>query len=143
MSGNKEAIMELKEFDASNVRLVVSLDDLGTMSNALNEVCNGFEVADFHTKMGGNEQEVERILDDIIPIYRQMERTESPRALVRFSRFELGAIIGALKEVCRGLDPDEFSIRMGATRAEVDEILDSIVPIYQKMKEAEGATSDD
>jgi len=142
MSGDEETIMELKDLDASNVRLVVSLDDLGTMSNALNEVCNGFEVADFRTKMGGNEEEVERILDDIIPVYRRMEQTESPHALVRFSRFELRAIIGALKEVCRVLDPDVFSTRMGATRDEADEILDTIVPIYRKMKEAERLPED-
>jgi hypothetical protein len=39
-SGDKETIMELKELDAEHVRFVVSLDDLGAMGNALNQVCN-------------------------------------------------------------------------------------------------------
>ncbi len=50
------------------VLLRLSLDELGTIGNALNEVCNGIRVVEFESKMGGSPSEVEQILDDIIPI---------------------------------------------------------------------------
>lgn len=127
--------MKLREFDMDHVLLRLSLDELGTAGNALNEVCNGIRVDDFESKMGGSPSEVEQILDDIIPIYRQMERSGTPHVLVRLSRYEMRAIIGALKEVCHGIDEFEFATRMGAERAEVDQILDEITPIYLKIKQ--------
>jgi len=135
-------IMELKQLNADHAGLVLSRHELGTIGNAINEVCNGFRVADFEFKMGGDVPKVEQVLDDIIPVYRKMKRSGSPYVSVRFSRFELRAIIGALKTVCEEIDLIEFRTRMGATRDEVDEILDTIIPIYQKMKEAEGLLED-
>jgi hypothetical protein len=93
--------------------------------------------------MGGDVIKVEQVLDDIIPIYREMERTGSPYASVRFSRFELRAIIGALKTVCDEIELFEFQTLMGAYRSEVDEILETIVPIYRQMKQIEKPSGHD
>ena len=127
--------MELKGLAADRVSLMVSRHDLGMMGNALNEVCSGLRVRDFTTKMGAPEDEVHQILLDIIPVYRQMERAGSPHARVRFSVWEVRAIIGALKEVRREIDAIEFFTRMGAELSEVDEILNELTAIYRKMKQ--------
>lgn|GEM_PF-1044741 len=138
----KGVIMELKEFGVRYVKFDLSRHEIATMHQALNEVCNGFRVAAFELKMGGKVSEVDKIMDHTARVYRKMKRSGSPSASVRLSRFELRAIIGALKEVCREIDPIEFRTRMGATLAEVDAILDAIFPIYPKMKEAERLLED-
>lgn len=126
--------MELKQFTVDYASFMMSRHELGTIGNALNEVCNGIHVVDFESKMGGDPKETERILDDIIPVYRKVKRTKSASAAVRFSRRELRAIIGALKEVLLEIDAIEFATRMGAEIREAKRILDQIVPIYRKMK---------
>jgi len=135
--------MQVKGFDSHGVRLVLSRHELGIMGNALNEVCSGLRVADFASKMGGEEPRVYRILRDIIPVYRKMERAGASDVSIQFSRFELRAIIGALRTVCEEIDLIEFRTSMGATRDEVDAILDIIIPIFQKMKEAEVSAEDE
>jgi hypothetical protein len=131
---DKGVAMKLKGFDANHVSLMLPLEDLGTMGQALNEVCNGIHVVDFELKMGLDEIEAEVILDNIVTIYRKLKESGIRDLSVRFSRRELGAIIGALKEVCKGIDDIEFSTRIGAKRSEVDQILEEIVPIYHQMK---------
>jgi hypothetical protein len=83
--------------------------------------------------MGGNPEEVEHILDEIIPIYRKADRPRSSDVTVSFSDGELRAIIGALKTVCREISEFEFQTRMGDELSEVEQILDQITPIYSKM----------
>ena len=135
ISRDKKVTMELKKFDAQSVSLVLSLDELVTMAQALNEVCNGIYVSDFETKMGSDEIETLQLLEDfLIPIYRQMKRSGVSDSVVRFSRRQLRAVIGAFEEVCKEIDAIEFATRMGAERSEVDRILHEIVPIYHQMK---------
>jgi hypothetical protein len=133
--GNQEIVMKVKKRAADHISLVVSQSELGRMGNALNEVCNGIHVVDFKSKMGGNPDEVQRVLDDIVAIYRKMEKSGSSLVTVNLCDHELRAIIGALKEVCVRIDEFEFATRMGAERSEVEEILGQKTPIYLKMKQ--------
>lgn len=137
--------MFLTQLDAcgdDRVRLRVNLDELGTMGQALNEVCNGLYVADLEAKMGLSELETETILDSIVTIYRKMEPLGITDLSVHFGRRELGAIIGALQEVCEVLDPREFATRMGTPRSEVDHILKAISPMYQRMNQSRAIISE-
>ncbi len=127
--------MKLKALAADRVSLTLSRDELGTMGNALNEVCSGLRVIDFESKMGGEADEVHQILLDIIPVYRKMKESRSSRVTLGFSCREVRSIIGALKEVLLEIDAIEFATRMGAEISEVEEILSQITPIYRKMKQ--------
>ena len=49
--------MELKKVDASGAWVVLSPDDLLTVCNALNEVCNGIDVPEFAMRMGVTREE--------------------------------------------------------------------------------------
>ncbi len=79
--------MELKELTADHVSLMLSRPELGTVSNALNEVCIGIHVADFESKMGGSPSEVEQILDDIIP-----------SGIIHFTKVTVSGVIGHLTD---------------------------------------------
>ena len=40
-----------------------SLDELLMLSNALNEVCNGIDVPEFHARIGASPDEAQRLLE--------------------------------------------------------------------------------
>jgi hypothetical protein len=64
--------MELKQVDESGARVLLSPDDLLTICNALNEVCNGLDVPEFATRMGVGREEVLRLLQTANAIYDQV-----------------------------------------------------------------------
>jgi hypothetical protein len=127
-------MMKLKGVEADHALLILSGSELRGMGNALNEICNGIFVADFTAKMGAEPDTVHQILLDMLAIYRKMKQSGSKQVVVRLSRSELRAIIGALKEVRQGIDAIEFFTRLGVECGEVDRILDEVISIYGKMK---------
>jgi hypothetical protein len=64
--------MELKKVDECGVLVVLSLDDLLTVCNALNEVCNGMDVPEFATRMGVTRDEALRLLNAANTIYEKV-----------------------------------------------------------------------
>jgi hypothetical protein len=55
----------MRVISASNrgAQLELSPDDLCLLNNALNEVCNGVDVPEFHTRMGASLEEARNLLD--------------------------------------------------------------------------------
>ena len=128
--------MEIQEFHRDYVVLGLSHHELGVMGNSLNEVCNGFRVADFERKIGVAKSEAEHYLDEIAEDYRRWEASSESYGFRRFSRRELRAIIGAFHEVFIEMDYEfELHTRLGAWRWEMDKILSEITLIYQRMIE--------
>ncbi|MFH0821641.1 MAG: hypothetical protein V2B18_02735, partial [Pseudomonadota bacterium] len=120
--------------EADRIVLTLSLDELGNMGNALGQVCSGFYVKDFVTKMGAKEDKVRPILRHYInPVRDRMDEFGFQRVSVRLSGWELRAIIGALQEVCRGLGFD-FSTRMGVKRSEIHQMIEELGAIYDQMQ---------
>lgn len=62
--------MELKRIDESGgAFVVVSHDELLTISNALNEVCNGLEIPEFATRIGVMREEALQLLGKVCAVY--------------------------------------------------------------------------
>jgi hypothetical protein len=64
--------MDLRRFEAGRANVDLSLDELRIVGNALNEVCNGLDIAEFSTRIGAEHddalwllQEVRDVLDAI------------------------------------------------------------------------------
>ena len=64
----------------------------------------------------------------------QIEQVEKEITTIRLSQEEVVIINNALNEVCNGLDLNEFSTRVGASRANVEELLFQIGKIIDAMK---------
>jgi hypothetical protein len=64
--------MELKKVDESGVWVVLSPDDLLTVCNALNEVCNGLDVPEFAIRMGVTQEEALHLLKAANAIYEKV-----------------------------------------------------------------------
>jgi len=90
--------------------LEFSREDLGHLNNALNEVCNGFEVANFEAAIGLPYEQAAALL----------QRVHGSGSLqkLNLSLPELDALRNALTAVLAELDPWEYATRMGFEVAE-------------------------
>lgn len=64
----------------------------------------------------------------------RVNKTTRYTADVELSRDELEILNNALNEVCNGLDIEEFSIRMGADKAEVLKLLHRISAALEQLE---------
>lgn len=55
--------------------LELTEDEVGLLTNALNEVCNGIEVWEFDTRLGATIEEARRTLSEMGSIYREAQKT--------------------------------------------------------------------
>jgi hypothetical protein len=63
----------------------------------------------------------------------KLESIDTKEAIIRFSLDEMIILNNAFNEVCNGLDIHEFSLRVGAEREEVAELLSAIGAIIDKI----------
>ena len=64
--------MKLKSTVDDELILSVSVEELETMCNALNEVCNAFGKDDFQTRMGVTMEEAQILLIRISEVFREI-----------------------------------------------------------------------
>ncbi len=57
--------MRLLRNDSKSAELTLTLDELLTLHQSLNEVCNGIEIFEFETRMGVSEEEASSLMDAI------------------------------------------------------------------------------
>ena len=69
--------MNAIKINKDKIVLELSKDELGVLSNALNEVCNGIEVWEFDTRMGIKIENARIILESLTSIYKKANETLS------------------------------------------------------------------
>jgi len=67
--------MNAIKINKDKIVLELSKDELGVLSNALNEVCNGIEVWEFDTRMGIKIENARIILEFLNSIYKKANQT--------------------------------------------------------------------
>lgn len=63
--------MKLKKIIDGEITVTVSDDELLTISNAINEVCNALHLDDFQTRMGVSMAEALKLLNEISQIRKE------------------------------------------------------------------------
>lgn len=66
--------MNAIKINKDKIILELSKDELGVLSNALNEVCNGIEVWEFGTRMGITIENARTILESMTSIYKKADK---------------------------------------------------------------------
>ena len=61
--------MNIKRLDDGTIEIQMTTDELGWFGQTLNECCAGFGVQDFKGTIGVEQEVVERLLDQIRPMY--------------------------------------------------------------------------
>lgn len=64
--------MKLEKTIDKEVFLSMSVDELETISNALNEVCNALDVNEFETRMGVTLDEAQDLLTRISEVFKRI-----------------------------------------------------------------------
>jgi hypothetical protein len=57
--------MEIVESKENKTIVSLSSAEITILNNALNEICNGFDIPEFETRIGYTRQQVEELLDQI------------------------------------------------------------------------------
>lgn len=65
--------MELLKSDQTSADIKISIDDLITIHQSLNEVCNGIDLFEFQTRIGVTREEVDHLMDVINQIIQKIE----------------------------------------------------------------------
>lgn len=99
--------MEIQRQESEIPALRLTGDEIDQWNNALNEVCNGFAVANFQAAMGISEKAPAELLAKVHSLHPNQPR--------RFDLDELLAVRNALTIVLGELRPVEFHTRMGST----------------------------
>lgn len=66
--------MQVISTDTNGANVLLTVQDLLTISNALNEVCNGLDMQEFSTRMGVGLDEALCLLKQVGTLYNEVER---------------------------------------------------------------------
>jgi hypothetical protein len=73
--------MELVTTTRSHATATFSLQELETLNNALNEVCNGIDVPEFETRIGVKPEIAQALLKSISDALKRVETSPTGNAL--------------------------------------------------------------
>jgi hypothetical protein len=69
--------MDVQAYDQHKVELVLSVHELSTIHQCLNEICHGFVVTDFRRRIGAEVAVVSHILDELDRALSVTDRSET------------------------------------------------------------------
>lgn len=69
--------MNMKIINKERILLELTSNELASIVNSLNEVCNGLKIANFDQKLGTSKEEVNKYLDYLIELHKSFE-TDNP-----------------------------------------------------------------
>jgi hypothetical protein len=61
--------MEIKQIETTGAVVFLTVDELLTITNALNEVCNGLDLPEFPIRMGVELAEAQALMKDVSALY--------------------------------------------------------------------------
>lgn len=70
--------MEIIETSSKTAVVQISIKDLNTFTNAINEACNGIYEAEFKTRMGGSREEAMALADAIMQVVEKLRLSDNP-----------------------------------------------------------------
>jgi hypothetical protein len=66
--------MKLSGFDGKQATIQVTPHELVILNNALNEVCNALDIEEFSTRMGAEEPQAEKLMEQVGAALEQIEK---------------------------------------------------------------------
>jgi len=117
--------MQIEARQPEKLTLRLSADDLQCWANAVNEVCNGFDVANFQAALGMSEESANALLEKL-----HGNVAERPR---EFCLDELQAVRNALTVVLGELSAGEFLTRMGCSVRQAEQMRNALDALAGQM----------
>ena len=70
--------MIIEELTPPGANLALSFDELLIINNAINEVCHGLDLVDFHARIGATPEEAKALLRQIDALLNRRDRVPHP-----------------------------------------------------------------
>jgi hypothetical protein len=118
--------METERQESERLTLRLTEGEIAQWINALNEVCNGFAVANFYAALGISEETAAVLLEKL-----QSIGANQPEV---FALDEILGVRNALTMVLAKLDPSEFHPRMGSTVEEAKQMRNALDHLTGKIR---------
>jgi hypothetical protein len=142
--------MKVSKLEDGDIELTVNLDELETIGQCMNEVCHGFVVRDFTSRIGADKPYVVSLLDQIVAMYPSLmypsvedssppaevtsmtiEKTGADEYRVTMTPAEARICINCMKETFRegpreGIRASEYQTRVGVTIDAVKGVVSAI-----------------
>ena len=65
--------MESREIESDKAQIVVSLDELRFLCNAINEVCHGIDLPEFETRLSVSPEFAESLMQSLEKVLQDMK----------------------------------------------------------------------
>jgi len=129
--------MNLINIKDTQVDLRLKLDDVLSVNNALNEVCNGLDLPDFGSQIGCKKDYALNFLGRFSSFY---ERTLNPNRedgyCINFSLQEIILIIQSFRAILDEIEPFEFETRLGVERDYISKLLEEFIYVYNETRDS-------
>ena len=115
--------MEIVKATKEKTKIQLSVHELTTFSNVLNEVDNVLYVSEFKTRMGVSREEVRSLSNSILEL---LEGLPNRKIVTQFSVSEFVTLNNALNEVCNGIKIPDFEVKLGISCEDAKLLLKSV-----------------
>lgn len=149
--------MEIIEKSSKTANVQLSIEELNTFRNAINEACTGISKYAFKTRMGASREEALTLSNAILYVIEQLSlsnhkeksqfryqpikeysmqiiKIAGEQADIRFSFDELITLNNALNEVCNGIEVTDFETKIGVPREAAKLLLKSVNKLASEMR---------
>jgi hypothetical protein len=105
------------------IELRLSVEELRVIHQALNEVCNGFDVPDFEQHFRAPPEVVEREFSVLKSAYKKAGGREAAQVTLTVTEDQVHFYRQALTETLKEIEDPGFATRMGAPRSFAEALL--------------------
>jgi len=115
--------VEIVKATKENTNIQLSVHELTTFRNVLNEVYDVLYVSEFKTRMGVSREEVRSLSNSILEL---LDGLPNRKIVTQFSIDELVTLKNALNEVCNGIKVLNFEAKLGVSREDAELLLRAV-----------------
>jgi len=115
--------VEIVKATKKKTKIQLSVHELTTFRNVLNEVYDVLYVSEFKTRMGVAREEVKSLSNSILEL---LDGLPNRKIVTQFSIDELVTLNNALNEVCNGIKVLDFEAKLGVSREDAKLLLRSV-----------------
>jgi hypothetical protein len=124
--------MKVNRLANGDIEMMLTGKELYTIRQCLNEVCNGFRVPDFKSRIGVDESAAIELLDETrISSHKKVANLSEDLFRLSVARDECRVLVNSMKETFRegrgeGIPLREYRTRVGASVEEIKALISQI-----------------
>jgi len=129
--------MNIINIKDAQVDLRLKIDDVLSVNNALNEVCNGLDLPGFESQIGYKKDYALNFLERLSSFYeRRVNPNSEDGYCINFSLQEIILITQSFRAILDEIEPFEFGTRLGVERDYISKLLEEFIYVHNEMRDS-------